>query len=154
MRNTQCRNFKPALARMLSSRMLDDVTRILAEDSLSRSSRQLRKHGQRDGALGIPDLVGKVGAEHDALGAHETDQKAQRRGACHDGVVIELPQVLAWRLRDMRAAGGIRLVLGRAIGEIEASPEVGQRSTAVGEEKVERGVALEHSRKYESGRGD
>jgi hypothetical protein len=56
--------------------VLQNIARILSEDFVALSRRQLPKQRQRDGPVRIADLVGKVGTEHDAIGANKVDQKA------------------------------------------------------------------------------
>ena len=102
-----------------------NLARVLSKNFLTLGRRQLLKHRQRDGAVRIADLVGKVGAEHDAIGPDKVDQKTQRSRACYDRVVVELGEVMARRLRDVGPTSGVRLVLGRVIGKVEAPGEVG-----------------------------
>src|SRR5215470_4270889 len=84
-----------------------NVTCILSENLVARIRGQLREHWQSNGAVRVADLVREVGAEHDAVGTDELDQKAKRGRARHHGVIVEVPQILTWRLADVRAASGI-----------------------------------------------
>ena len=105
-------------------------------------------------SLGVPDLVGEIRPEHDALGPQEVDQEFGGRGARDAGVEVDLIEVVPGGLGDVLAAVLVRLVLGGVVDEVEPAAQEGEGAPAVGEDEVHPGAALEEAGEDEAGDAD
>ena len=105
-------------------------------------------------SLGVPDLVGEIRPEHDALGPQEVDQELGGLGAPDAGVEKYLVEIIPGGLGDVLAAVFVRLVLGGVVDEVEPAAQEGEGAPAVGEDEVHPGAALEEAGEDEAGDAD
>src|SRR5215831_18927920 len=110
---------------------------------LARPLRERSVRADQAPHLLLPERVWVIGAEHDAILAHGTDEEGERLTAEDGRIDVEAIDIGGWHTRTVLADD-----VPVAPGIVDPSDEVGETAAAVGEAQLQRArQSLERARR-------